>query len=92
VPLVVALGPGELHHPAELIADAFDEGLNPACSRARFGLQEITKGDALVAIAEPGFAGRAQQQWHHHGDEQRDEIFDEQRATRTIRRKLPGCR
>ena len=83
VPVVLALLPGKLNHPAELVADSVGESLDPVRGRAGLDLKPFIEIDAAVAKGEPGFDRRAKQQRRHHCDEQGDEILQKQRAART---------
>ena len=58
VPVVRALGPGKLHHPAELIAYSIRESLYPLGCRAGLNLKPFIEIDAIVAKGEPGFGCR----------------------------------
>src|SRR5258707_11119077 len=80
--LLVASHPGQLDDPAELITNAINEGLDALGGRAGFSLQQFIESGALTAVAKPGLAGCAQQQRGYNGDQQRDEVFYEQRIPR----------
>ena len=83
VPVVLALGPGKLHDPAELIAYSVGESLDPVGCRAGLDLKPFIEMEAIVAKGEPGFDCGAKHQRHHHCDKQCDEVLQEQGAART---------
>ena len=83
VPVVLALLPGKLYHPAELVADAVGESLDPVGCRAGLNLKPFIEIDTIVAKGEPGFGCRTKQQRRHHRDKQCDEVLHEQGAART---------
>ena len=52
-----------------------------------FFQKKFVEVDAPILIAEPGFADGTEYERHDHRHEQRDDIFDEQRAVRAGRGK-----
>ena len=85
--LVAACSPRQLHGPLQLVGDVVEKRLDLAGARARFGAQPLAQHHPLIAIAEPRLARPVDQQRHHDRDEQRGEIFLEQRTPRAS-----GCR
>ena len=63
VPVVLALGPGKLHHPAELIAYSVGESLYPVGCRAGLDLKPSLRSMRLsrkanqASVAEPSTSG-----------------------------------
>ena len=87
-PFVLALGPGKLHDPTELIAYPVGESLYPVGRRAGLDLKQFIEVEAIVAKREPGFGRGTKHQRRHHRDKQCDEVLDEQGASRTSQRKI----
>ena len=92
LPLLGGGAPGELNHPAELIADAVDEASDLAGGAARLGPEQAVELRALVAVAEPSLARSIDEKRHHHGGEQGDEVLSEQRAAGADGRRAFGRR
>src|SRR5215471_11804239 len=84
--LVIRAGrPGLLDNPAELILDAVEKALNSAGCRNSLDLQDDVERGALIAIAEPCVANAIGEQWDNDSNEQRKEIFLEQRSAQLNR-------
>ncbi|MBB3903787.1 hypothetical protein GGR33_003301 [Methylobacterium brachythecii] len=71
--------PRELNHPAQLLSDGVDEGVNSkGCGtplQAELVLQLLTP----VTIAQPSFHAPVREKWERHRCEKSDEVFSEQR-------------
>jgi len=74
--------PWQLHGPAQLVADAFDEVLDLHGGQPGFRIQQVVQPGALVAIAEPRLAAARDQQRRDDGPEQDEEVSPEQRRAR----------
>ena len=83
--LVGALAPRQLHGPAQLVGDVIEKALDLAGRRLRLGAQALAQHDALIAVSEPRLADPVGQQRYDDGNEQRREIFLDQRSPRPVR-------
>ena len=94
-PFAALVRPGQLHRPAELVADAVDEVLDLQRCESRLGVQDVVQARALVVVAEPRLAAAGDQQRRHDRSEDRAEVFPEERGARANRSDVvlfPWCR
>ena len=85
-PLAGILRPRQLHGPAELVANAFDEVLDLHRRQPGFCVQQVVQPGALVVIAEPRFAPARDQKRRDDRRKQGEKVLPEQRRAWDSRR------